>query len=330
MRLTATKQAVCRDAWRLFHLAQVLELSPVEMSDLSADDARRLLGWLDAFPPDRHGPVWLEAYEEGFRGEIVRKLSAHRGTVPPLDIRPRAQLVFCIDVRSESFRRHVEAQGPYETFGFAGFFGIPLNHQAFDSEERAALCPVLLTPKHAVTEIPRLGEEQAVQQYATGTCWHQLGHHVFHDLKHHPVGSMMLIDVLGFFFSLGLLGKTLIPKVFHAIQSKFQGWSDAVVPTRVAVAAPPDPGNPQWAETKSRGDSCRACAGVLACGTGHVHRNRIAGDGVDPELQPVGRALRAWEPDRQQSVFRGLGLRGLRREPRRRQRPGVCRHGQRA
>ena len=121
----ATTQAVCRDAWRLFHLAQVLELSPIEISDLSAGDARTLLGWLDAFPSDRHGPVWLEAYEEGFRGEIVRKLSAHRGTVPPIDIRPRAQLVFCIDVRSESFRRHVEAQGPYETFGFAGFFGIP-------------------------------------------------------------------------------------------------------------------------------------------------------------------------------------------------------------
>ena len=249
----ATTQAICRDAWRLFRLAQVLELSPIEMSDLSADDARTVLGWLDAFPPDRHGPVWLEAYEEGFRGEIIQKLSAHRGTVPPLNTRPPAQLVLCIDVRSESFRRHVEAQGPYETFGFAGFFAIPLSHQAFDSEERADLCPVLLSPRHAVTEIPRLGEERALQQYATGTRWHQLGHHLFHDLKHHPVGSMMLIDVLGFFFSLGLMGKTLIPRAFHAIQSKFQGWSDAVVPTRVAVAAPSDPGNPQWAETKPEG-----------------------------------------------------------------------------
>lgn len=64
---------------------------------------------------------------------------------------------------------------------------------------------------------------------------------------------MMLIDVLGFFFSLGLLGKTLIPKVFHGIRSTLQAWSDAVVPTRMAVAAPADPGNPQWAETKSEG-----------------------------------------------------------------------------
>ncbi len=247
------KQNICRDAWRLFHLAQVLEVSPIEMPDLSPDDARTLLGWLDAFPPDRHGPVWLEAYEDAFRVGIIQRLTAHLGTVPPLDVRPRAQLVLCIDVRSESFRRHVEAQGPYETFGFAGFFGIPLSNQAFDSDERSALCPVLLSPNHAVTEIPRLGEEQAMEHYATGTRWHQLGQHLFHDLKHHPVGSMMLIDVLGFFFSLGLMGKTFIPNVFHGIRSKLQSWSDAGVPTRMAVASPSDPGNPQWAETKPEG-----------------------------------------------------------------------------
>ena len=241
----AATRAVCRDAWRLFHLTQVLELSVTEMSDLSSGDARTLLGWLDVFPPDQHGPVWLEAYEDAFRAEFIQKLSAHRGTVPPLDNRPHAQLVMCIDVRSESFRRHVEAQGPYETFGFAGFFGIPLSNQAFDSEERNALCPVLLSPKHAVTEIPRLNEEGALREYATGTRWHHLGQHVFHDLKHHPVGSMMLIDVLGFFFSLGLLGKTLIPKAFHAIRSNLQAWSARMVPTRMAVAVPVDSDNPQ-------------------------------------------------------------------------------------
>ncbi len=249
----AAEQAICRDAWRLFHLAQILELSPLEMTDLSVAEARMVLGWLDVFPLDRHGPVWLEAYEDAFLGEIIQKLSAHRGTVPPLGTRPRAQLVCCIDVRSESFRRHVEAQGPYETLGFAGFFGIPISHQAFDSEERSALCPVLLSPNHAVTEIPRLGEERALQQYSTGAQWQQLGRHLFHDLKHNPVGSMMLIDVLGFFFSLGLIGKTLIPKAFHAIQSKLQGGVPRPVPTQISVSSPSDPGNPQWGEMKPEG-----------------------------------------------------------------------------
>jgi len=237
----------CHDAWRLFHLAQLLELSPIEVHDLLAAEVQLLLSWLDAFPADQHGPVWIEAYEDAYREQLLDKLSAHRGTVPPLDIRPSAQLVFCIDVRSESFRRHIEAQGPYETFGFAGFFGIPISHQAFDSEDRLALCPVILSPNHAVTEIPRSGEEQSLQNYSSGSRWHQLGHHVFHDLKHNPIGSMMLIDVLGFFFSLGLIGKAMILKPYHAMTAKIQTWFKFPVVTQIPVgqSSSPSPLSPE-------------------------------------------------------------------------------------
>lgn len=247
------KQQICRDAWRLFHLAQFLELSPIGVHDLSLTDAQTLLQWLDDFPADQHSPVWLEAYEDSFRQAILSKISAHRGTVPALEIRPHAQLVLCIDVRSESFRRHIEAQGPYETFGFAGFFAIPLSHQAFDNDQRAFLCPVLLTPNHAVTEIPRSGEEPALEKYSSGTRWHELGHHVFHDLKHHPIGSMMVIDVLGFFFSLGLVGKTLLQKIFHAIISTIENWFTHRVPTEISFSAPTDPQNPKIGEVNADG-----------------------------------------------------------------------------
>ncbi len=244
-------QGVCRDAWCLFHLAQFLELSPIEVQDLSPDTLKTLLNWIESFPSDQHGPVWLEAYEDAFREKLIAQLSAHRGTVPETEERPRAQLVFCIDVRSESFRRHIEAQGPYETFGFAGFFGIPISHQTFDSAERSALCPVILSPNHAVTEIPRSGEEQAVQSYASGTRWYQLGHHLFHDLKHNPVGSLMLIDVLGFFFSLGLIGKTLIQTPFQTITASIQRWFTYPVPTQISVFSPLDPLNPKLGEVKN-------------------------------------------------------------------------------
>ena len=89
------------------------------MQDLSLTDAQMLLQWLDQFPADHHGRVWIEAYEDSFREKIMRSIAAHRGVVPELNTRPDAQLVFCIDVRSESFRRHIVAQGSYETLGFA-------------------------------------------------------------------------------------------------------------------------------------------------------------------------------------------------------------------
>jgi uncharacterized protein len=249
----ATKQMKCRHAWRLFHLAQFLELSPREVHDLSLIDSQTLLQWLDYFPADQHGRVWIEAYEDSFREKMLRNISAHRGTVPELETRPHAQLVFCIDVRSESFRRHIETQGSYETFGFAGFFGIPISHQAFDSDQRADLCPVLLTPNHAVTETPRSGEGAALEKYSSGTRWGQLGHHFFHDLKHHPIGSMMMIDVLGFFFSLGLVGKTLLQKTFRAVTSTIQSGLTHKVPTQVSITTPSNPQNPGIGEVNAEG-----------------------------------------------------------------------------
>jgi hypothetical protein len=234
-------------------LAQFLELSPEEINVLSLTDAGILLQWLDHFPADQHGRVWIEAYEDSFREKILKNISAHHGTVPALETRPHAQLAFCIDVRSESFRRHIEAQDSYETFGFAGFFGIPISHQAFDSDQRSSLCPVLLTPGHAVTETPRSGEGVALEKYSSATRWRQLGCHFFHDLKHHPIGSMMVIDVLGIFFSMGLVGKTLLQKTFRTMTAIIQSGLTHRVLTQISISTPSNPQNPRIGEVNKKG-----------------------------------------------------------------------------
>ncbi|WP_019956119.1 YbcC family protein [Yoonia vestfoldensis] len=61
--------------------------------------------------------------------------------------RPALQAAFCIDVRSEVFRRALEAQGAdIETIGFAGFFGLPLAHKPQGTDLAQAHLPVLLQP----------------------------------------------------------------------------------------------------------------------------------------------------------------------------------------
>ncbi|HSF08081.1 MAG TPA: DUF2309 domain-containing protein, partial [Nitrospirales bacterium] len=217
-------QGVCHKAWRLFHLAQFLELTPSDLHVLAHDEISTLLEWLDTFPRNAHGPVWLEAYEDVYRQDFLKKLAGHQGTVRILDGRPRAQTMFCIDARSESFRRHLEDRGPYETFGYAGFFGVPMSYMAFDSHDHLALCPILLTPKAEVVEIPRGKQDDRICDYFSGSRWHQFSHHLFHDLKQNPIASLIHIDVLGIFFSIGLIGKTLFRSSFNSLKNLLHNW----------------------------------------------------------------------------------------------------------
>jgi len=61
--------------------------------------------------------------------------------------RPSLQAAFCIDVRSEVFRRALEsADTAVETLGFAGFFGIATRHRRFASDVDELRLPVLLRP----------------------------------------------------------------------------------------------------------------------------------------------------------------------------------------
>jgi uncharacterized protein len=234
--VNANKLAVCRDGWRLFQLLQFLGLSTDAVDEMTGEDAHTLLGWLEAFPAEEHSPVWLEAYEDSFRMDLLSKLASNRGSNQRTSERPLAQAAFCIDVRSEPFRRHFEQTAPVETFGYAGFFGIPMSHRGYDTDESFPMCPVLLTPSNAIFELPREGQQQALAGYASGSRWSELGEHLFHDMKHSPVASFMLVDVLGLFFSLGLLGKTIVRRPYTSVMQAWRRWFIQPVATEIKVS----------------------------------------------------------------------------------------------
>ncbi len=87
--------------------------------------------------------VLQEAAERAHQRELAAALHAPA----PAPDRPALQAAFCIDVRSEVFRRALESLDPgIETIGFAGFFGLPLAHRAHGSDVVEPHLPVLLTP----------------------------------------------------------------------------------------------------------------------------------------------------------------------------------------
>ncbi|PWT87450.1 MAG: DUF2309 domain-containing protein, partial [Proteobacteria bacterium] len=103
-----------------------------------------------------------QAYERWHEREILRGIASHRryrGRTEPAD-RPAAQVLFCIDEREESMRRALEeADARMETFGAAGYFGVAVDYKGIDDAHGAALCPVVIQPRHAVEEKPK-GEDR--------------------------------------------------------------------------------------------------------------------------------------------------------------------------
>ncbi len=96
--------------------------------------------------------ILQEASDAANQRRIVQKIN----TQVPAKLekgKARAQAIFCIDVRSEVFRRNLEATDhSIETLGFAGFFAFPINYVPLGHEEGTNQCPVLLTTSHTVKE----------------------------------------------------------------------------------------------------------------------------------------------------------------------------------
>ncbi|RDC73996.1 DUF2309 domain-containing protein [Rhodovulum sp. 12E13] len=89
--------------------------------------------------------ILQEAAERAAQRDLAALFAAE--TPQAQEARPAVQAAFCIDVRSEVFRRALEAVDPgVETLGFAGFFGVATKHRGFASDVDELRLPVLLNP----------------------------------------------------------------------------------------------------------------------------------------------------------------------------------------
>ena len=88
--------------------------------------------------------ILQDAAERGAQRRLAAKLN---GNAKKSSLRPSVQAAFCIDVRSEIFRRALENVNPnIQTIGFAGFFGLATAHKGFASDVEELRLPVLLNP----------------------------------------------------------------------------------------------------------------------------------------------------------------------------------------
>lgn len=162
----------------------------------------------------------LEALERGYRRDLRQRLAEARATTACAAQAPVAQLVFCIDVRSEPLRRALEASGPFATFGFAGFFGLPVRTRAVAARHSHAACPVILEPRAEIREILPLPEAAARRQADTEAA--TALESTVRQLKQDPLASLALPELAGLLQGLRMAWQGLLPA----------RWRQALTPAR--------------------------------------------------------------------------------------------------
>lgn len=167
----------------LGELGERAEIVVGKLRDADAEaDVDLISEILAALAPRERAGIWLSAYERGYRDQL---LAWTTGEGRPREAAPDAQAVFCIDARSASLRASLESTGAYETFGFAGFFALPLRWHSVAGGDADASCPVLLDPSHDVGERFREGREtdgmQAIAMRRNGAAAGETLHAVSDD-----------------------------------------------------------------------------------------------------------------------------------------------------
>ena len=133
----------------------------------------------------------------------------------PAATRPKLQAAFCIDVRSEVFRRALEARDAgIRTLGFAGFFGLPVAHRPFGSVREQPHLPVLLGAKlrscTAVSGTPQ--EEDARIAARARRAWGRFAHAAVSSFAFvESAGLLHGVNLLADSFGLGRKGKAEEP-----------------------------------------------------------------------------------------------------------------------
>jgi uncharacterized protein len=172
---------------------------------------------------------WQHAYEHGYQRKLASLLSAQPSTLP--NTRPSFQAIFCIDVRSEVFRRHLEAAAPSaQTIGFAGFFGFPIAHRPAGMNVAGTRCPVLLVPPVETCEF--LSADQSIRatvQRAEAGAWKAF--------QNSAASCFSFVESAGLIFGAALGQRQRTPPSFCASHSPSFADGDAEsMKTRASMA----------------------------------------------------------------------------------------------
>jgi len=154
--------------------------------------------------------IFQEALEISYQSGLCQSLNfgASHSTSTPAST-PDVQAIFCIDVRSEVFRRALEAcSDSIHTLGFAGFFGLPISYTPLGTDTARPQLPGLLAPKLCVTDTTGLEnlDKQTTQKKQQALLFKS----IWKDFRSSASSTFTFVESCGFLYVSSLLKRTLI------------------------------------------------------------------------------------------------------------------------
>ena len=162
--------------------------------------------------------IFLKAWELSYQDHFSQELKQNIDNEKENKTLPDAQMVFCIDTRSELIRRHVESKGNYETFGYAGFFGIAMDYKNPNNGLEIKSCPPIVDSGFEVTESPKQDQVQNLHQYQSNYLKKEFKTYFLKRMKNMLPSAFGYVEGSGFFYGVNMLLRTLIPQ--HLYQPK--------------------------------------------------------------------------------------------------------------
>lgn len=164
--------------------------------------------------------LWLKAWEKSFQNKLTSNLDEQTVALnleTDAEV-PDAQMVFCIDTRSELIRRHVEASGKYETFGYAGFFGIAADYQHYQEDISIKSCPPIVGSLYKITEIPLENTATKDDAFKRNRKIAKSKTRILKRLKNMLPSSFGFVEGSGAFYGLSLIAQSFMPRAFSKVK----------------------------------------------------------------------------------------------------------------
>jgi hypothetical protein len=179
--------------------------------------------------------IWLKAWEQSWQNELVKTLEKESiaTKLPVGDELPDAQMVFCIDTRSELIRRHIESKGNYETYGYAGFFGIAMDYENLNDGIVRKSCPPIVSSAYKVSEITQENKGDKLLAYKKNNEILKFADYFLKRMKNMLPSAFGYVEGSGFYYGLSLLARTLMPGKIYGMKQRNTSHMEMIVQPQI-------------------------------------------------------------------------------------------------